>query len=148
MTEPATNSDYVPSTDNVSNLPPAPKLRIVKTLEEAEANVVDVSARVARAIEENKPKPKARKKPAPKKPDPLVAAQTPSTVIEDPPAADIGETILLDRVVETSFPPSLAASAATSVSMGERIGRAWAWGQMLLIALLLLVLGMAAAAYA
>jgi hypothetical protein len=62
----------------VTQFPPQPRLRVVRELDQAEANVETMSARVADAIEKNKPKPKARKKASPKpkaaKVDPIVQA--------------------------------------------------------------------------
>ncbi len=173
MTEAATtpNPDYVPA-DNVTQMPAAPRLRVVKALDEAERQVVDASARVTAAIDADAKK-KARK-PRAKKADPIlsasqaggsqpsVAAPCPTgdvrALAEESPAvpqaagltpfSPVGSEVLLDHVVETSFPPSLATSAATRVSLSDRLRRGWAWVRLLLIAAVLFALGIWAAASA
>ena len=97
MNEPA----IAPTEDhsNVEHLPPAPRLRVVKALEDAERDVIDVSARVAAAIEENARPKRVRKKAAPKakKPDPIVStanvtnSQNPS--VEGVAAVDEGAAV-------------------------------------------------------
>lgn len=172
MTEAATTPtpDYVPG-ENVTSLPTPPRLRVVKTLEEAERQVVDASARVSDAIDKAK---KKSRKPRAKPVDPILSASQaggtqPSDAAPSPtgdvralaeespavpqaaglnPFSPVGSEVLLDHVVETSFPPSLATSAATRVSLSDRLRRGWAWVRLLLIAAALVALGIWAAASA
>lgn len=99
MNEPAATPIHEDDSSNVERLPTPPRLRVVKALEEAEKNVVDVSARVAAAIEENARPKRVRKKASPKakKPDPILStanvtnSQNPS--VEGVAAVDEGAAV-------------------------------------------------------
>lgn len=86
--QPTTPFEDAPS--NVEHLPPPPRLRVVKALDEAEKSVVDVSARVAAAIEENARPKRVRKKAAPKqkKPDPILQDSTANVTISQNPSVE------------------------------------------------------------
>lgn len=153
--------------DNVEQFPIPPKLRVVKALDEAEQNVVDVSARVAEAIEKNRTPRKrkaadpsaapAARKPRTKKTDPILQASRAndtqaadatgvSTLAEPDPAADasasaVGPELLLDKVIETgsSSPPSWRRR------VGRAVDRSFDWLTIVIVSGALLAAGAVAA---
>lgn len=100
---------------NVTQLAPPPRLRVVKHLDEAEADVATLSARVADAIEKNKPKPKPRKKASPKpkaaKVDPIVEASREPLALTEEQVEHEPEHRTREEAYEALFDPHEAPPA-------------------------------------
>jgi hypothetical protein len=159
MSEPA---EHIPTVTNVVDLPPAPRLRVVKEIEAAERSVTELSERVRAVLADNQPtrkprKPSEPKKPRAKKADPILEASRtndtrPTDVtgvhvlaepdpVAEPIASAAGPELLLSTVLDTAQPPA----PPPLVRFKAKASAAWDWVRIIGICLSIAAAGWYAA---